>query len=217
MQQLFAGRNENSGTSKETSQMKLLRCFFALTLVCAMSGLAKADPVDFHMVVVDPPAAGFITTPITSLTPPPVVSFSACVPGQIPGTVDPYEGCASFENSTSSPLTFLQLEFPNTSALNSQTANCSLDPGNATAVNFFQTVSCALVNGNYILDFSNGSIPVGDLFTIAENGVAPDCFPDGTLTSTPEPSSIWLMATGALMLGSFFYSRHRKGLAAMGL
>jgi hypothetical protein len=197
--------------------MKLNRCLFALTIVCALSGMAKADPIDFHMVVVDPPA-GFFTTPILTLSTPYEVGFSACVPGEIPGTQDPYEGCASFENSTSAALTNLELVFPDTSALNSQSASCALDPGN---VNFFQTASCSLVNGFYVLDFSNGSIPVGDLFTIAENGVSPDCFPDGTLTSTPsvapEPGSIWLMSTGALMLAALFYSKRRKGFGSMDL
>jgi hypothetical protein len=197
--------------------MKLNRCLFVLTIVCALTGMAKADPLDFHMVVVDPPA-GFFTTPILTLSTPYAVGFSACVPGEIPGTQDPYEGCASFENSTSAALTNLELLFPDTSALNSQPSSCALDPGN---VNFFQTTSCNLVNGFYVLDFSNGSIPVGDLFTIAEDGVSPDAFPDGTLTSTPsvtpEPSSIWLMSTGALMLGAFFYSKRRSGLGSMGL
>ncbi|MDQ2840829.1 MAG: PEP-CTERM sorting domain-containing protein [Acidobacteriota bacterium] len=198
--------------------MKLLRCLFALTLVCALSGMAKADPVDFHMVVVDP---SFSTDSIISLTPAPIVTFTACVPGEIPGTVDPYEGCASFENSTPSALTNLELVFPNNGVLNSQTPNCSPDPGviGNSSVDFFQTFSCNIVGGNYILDFSDGNIPVGTLFTIAEDGVAPGDFPPGTLSSTnvtPEPSSILLMSTGALLLGAFFYSRRRNGLGSMG-
>ena len=196
--------------------MKLLRCLFALMLVCALSGMAKADPIDFHMVVVDPPT-GFDTTPINSLTPPTSIGFSACVPGQIPGVEDPFEGCASFENSTSAAITSLELIFPNTSDLDSQTPNCGLDPN--TSVNDFASFSCTLTNGNYILDFTNGSIGVGGLFTVAEEGVDPNAFPDGTLTAssaTPEPSSIWLMSTGALLLGAFFYSRRRNGLGSMG-
>lgn len=197
--------------------MKLLRCLPLIATVCMLSGIAKADPVDFHLVVVDPPT-GFNTTPITTLTPPAVISFSNCVAGEIPGTVDPYEGCASFENSTSSALTNLELIFPNNGVLNSQTASCSPDPGtvSGTSVDFFQSFTCGLVGGNYVLDFSDGSIPVGALFTIAENGVPADCFPDGTLTTTPEPSSIWLLSTGVLLLGFFFYKR-RNGFGEIGL
>jgi len=197
--------------------MKLLRCLPLIAAVCMVSGIAKADPVDFHMVIVDPPQ-GFNTTPITSLSPPTVVSFLPCVAGEIPGTVDPYQGCASFENSTSSALTNLELIFPNNGVLNSQTANCTGDPGtiSGASVNFFQEASCNIVGDNYVLAFFDGSIPVGDLFTIAEDGVPADCFPDGTLTSTPEPSSIWLLSTGVLLLGFFFY-RRRTGFGGIGL
>jgi hypothetical protein len=189
--------------------MKLLRCLLALTVVCALSGIAKADPIDFHMVVVDP---SFSTDSIITLTPAPVVQFTPCVSGEIPGTVDPYEGCASFENSLSSALTNLELVFPNDAVLNSQTPNCTPDPGviGNSSVDFFTTFSCQIIGGNYVLDFSGGNIPVGTLFTIAENGVPPGDFPLGTLsstTATPEPSSIWLLSTGALMMGAFFYSK----------
>ncbi len=198
--------------------MKLLRLLFAVTLACTLGGMAKADPVDFHMVVVDPPT-GFNTTPITSLSSPTPITFSACVPGEIPGTIDPYEGCASFENSTSGPLTNLLLEFPNTSALHSQSASCTPDPGviGSSSVDFFQSYSCSLVNGNYILDFTNGNIPVGTLFTIAENGVCASDFPTGTLSSAPEPGSLWLMSTGTLVLAGFFYSKHRNGAGFLGI
>ena len=196
--------------------MKLFRCLFALLLVCALSGMAKADSIDYHMVIVDPPA-GFVTTPITSLTPATPIGFSACVPGQIPGVTDTYQGCASFENSTSSAITSIEMVFPDTPALDSQTPNCSPDP--STSVNDFSSFSCTLTDGNYILDFTDGSIPVGGLFTVAEDGVDPSLFPDGTLAvgEAPEPSSIWLLSTGTLLLGAFFYSRRRNGLGSMGL
>jgi hypothetical protein len=200
--------------------MKLLRCFVALALASALAGIAKADPIDYHAVIVDPPAGRFSTTPITSLTSPTVIKFKSCVPGEIPGTVDPYEGCASFENSTAAPITSLQLEFPDTTTLGGQPVSCALDgtdtPGGPTSANVFQTTSCALVGGDYILDFSDGSISVGDLFTVAENGVRPRDFPDGTLTSTPEPSSIWLLSTGALLLGGFFYYKRHNGFGEIG-
>jgi hypothetical protein len=201
--------------------MKLLRCLPLIAMVCMLSGIAKADPVDFHGVIVDPPPGSFSTTPINSLTPPTVVEFAACVPGEIPGTVDPYEGCASFENSTSAPITFLQLVFPDTTTLGGQPVSCAADgadtPGGPTSANVFQSNSCALVGDNYVLDFSDGSISVGELFTVAENGVSPGDFPDGTLTATPEPSSIWLLSTGALLLGGFFYYKRRNGFGEIGL
>lgn len=196
--------------------MKVFRTLFAILLACTLCGMAKADPVDFHMVVVDPPS-GFNTVPITSLSSPTPIVFSACVPGEIPGTVDPYEGCASFENSTTGPITNLLLEFPDTNALNSQSASCAPDPGviGSSSVDFFQSASCSLTNGEYILDFTDGSIPVGALFTIAEDGVCADDFPTGSLSSAPEPASIWLLSTGALMLAGFYFKR-RHGLGSLG-
>jgi hypothetical protein len=194
--------------------MKLLRCLFALMLVCALSGMAKADPIDFHMVVVDPP--GFDVTDLTTTSA--TVGFTACDAGQLPsGIVGTYVGCDTFENLTGGPLTSLELAFPDTGALVGQVASCTPDAG---PVNFFTTATCSIVDGFFVLDYSGGSIPEGfpgGVFTIAEEGVDPSLFPDGTLTTTPEPSSIWLLSTGALLLGAFFYSRRRNGLGSMGL
>jgi hypothetical protein len=198
------------------SEMKYLRCLFALMLVCALSGMAKADPVDFHMVVVDPP--GFDVTDLTTTSA--TVGFSACDPGQLPtGITGTYVGCDTFENLTGATITSLQLVFPDVGALVGQAANCT--PDGTSTLNFFANASCSLVNGEFILNYYGGSgIPVGfpnGVFTIAESGVDPSDFPDGTLTVTPEPSSIWLLSTGALLLGAFFYSRRRNGLGSMGL
>jgi hypothetical protein len=183
-------------------------------LVCALSGMAKADPIDFHMVVVDPP--GFNVTDLTTTSA--TVGFTACDAGQLPsGIVGAYVGCDTFENLTGASLTSLELAFPDTGALVGQVASCTPDAG---PVNFFTNATCSIVNGFFVLDYSGGSIPQGfpgGVFTIAEAGVDPSLFPDGTLTTTPEPSSIWLMSTGALLLGAFFYSKRRNGFGSMGL
>jgi hypothetical protein len=99
------------------------------------------------------------------------------------------------------------------------TADC--DPDTALGPNFFSaSPTCGLVNGFFVLDYTDGSIPVGfpnGVFTIAESGIPVDDFPIGTLTVSPEPSSIWLLSTGALLLGVFFYSKRRNGIGSMGL
>ena len=195
--------------------MKLLRCFFALTLVCAVSGIAKADPIDFHMVVVDP---GFTTNDLTTTST--TVQFSACDSGQLPqGITGGYVGCETFENETGADITSLELVFPDIGVLTTQSANCTAAAG---VPNFFGSATCGLVGNNFVLYYSDGTIPQGfpnGIFTIAESGVDPTDFPTGTLTINvaPEPSSILLLSTGALMLGTFLYSKRRKGLGEVGL
>ena len=212
-------------------EMKLLRYVLAMMFICMLSGMAKAN--DFRLTI--PDAGGdnpsFNTTSITST--PVDVTFAACVTGEVgPGANLTYDGCASFLNSTGSAITSLELVFPNVPTLGGQTVNCALDGGTGDAtpsggIDFFQDASCSLVGatlvdgtlvgGDYILDFSDGTIADGAFFNIAEQGVAPGDFPPGTLTATPEPGSIWLLSTGVLLLGGFFYYKRRNGFGAIGL
>ncbi len=76
--------------------MKLLRCLFALTMVCAVSGIARADGTDFKLGVLDAP-----TTHIDYTGQPLVVSFSSC-------GYD--EGCVTIENDTGKTLTSLTID-----------------------------------------------------------------------------------------------------------
>jgi hypothetical protein len=213
-----AAENQNQGIPKENSEMKLLRCLFALTLVCALSGIAKADPFDFHMVVVDPPTPDNPTFTVTDIqTSPVTVSFTnTCA---IDGSGLPtYDGCAAFINGTGAPLTTLELVMPNSGLSAGQTPNCTQPSGIGT--DFFSSGSCPTPGPgqNYVIDFTDGSIPINTYFVIAETGVPTDDTPwTGTLSTTPEPSSMWLMSTGAVMLGAFLYSRRRNGLGWMGL
>ena len=47
-----------------------------------------------------------------------------------------------------------------------------------------------------------------DIVAYAQSGLPPPA-------NTPEPDSIWLMATGALMLCGAFYYKRRNGFGAM--
>ena len=194
--------------------MKLLRCFFALTLVCAVSGMAKADPIDFHMVVVD---AGTPLSTIYLVPPPSSVDFTFGPCSSSYGPSD--DGCAYFVNAMGYGLTSLQLEFPDANGpAAGQTPNCS---PSGTGLDFFAASSCYVSGNNFIIDFSDGLIPNGTAFIIAEDGVPTGDGNDpwnGTLSANaPEPSSILLLSTGALMLGTFLYSKRRKGLGEVGL
>ena len=187
--------------------MKLLRCLPLIAMVCMLSGIAKADPVDFHMVVVDPPAPTNPTFTVTDITSSPViVSFTDTC--SIDGSSVPtFDGCAAFINGTGSALTSLDLLMPNSGLAAGQTPNCTTS---GTGTDFFSTASCPTPapGADYMIDFSGGSIPANDYFVIAESGVDVSTTPwTGTLTTTPEPSSIWLLSTGVVLLGFFFYKR----------
>jgi hypothetical protein len=173
-----------------------------------------ADPLDFHMVVLDPP--GFNTVPI--FTTPFIVTFSACAAGQLPtNTVGTYDGCFSGVNRTGEDWTNLELVFGNNSALNGQPAGCALDGGGADLFAAPSSGACDLQNGSeYVLIYTGGAILNNENFVIAEDGVDPSDFPEITAsvasTATPEPGSIWLLASGMLMTG-FYVANRRKWTA----
>lgn len=191
--------------------MKLAHCFLAIAMACGLTGAAKADTLDFHMVVLDPPPApGFTTVPI--FTTPFTITFSACAPGQLPtNTLGTYEGCFSGVNRTGNDWTGLDLTFANNSALGGQPAGCALDGGGADIYAEPPAGSCDLQNeSQYVLIYTGGGIENNENFVIAEDGVDPGDFPEITATvvvATPEPDSIWLLATGLLMMGLYFANR----------
>jgi hypothetical protein len=189
--------------------MRILRCLVLIALALGINSKAKADTLDFHMVVLDP----FATNPI--FITPFSFTFVACSAGQLPTNVmNSYQGCYSGVNRTGQDWTGLQMVFANTSALGSQPAGCALDG----STDFFATASCTLApdSSTYILSFTTGIIPNNGSFVIAEDGVSPDAFPmitasvttSGGTTVTPEPGSIWLMCTGVLMTGFYLTKRH---------
>jgi hypothetical protein len=207
---------KNQGTSKENLEMKLLRCLPLIATVCMLSGIAKADPVDFHMVVVDPPTPSNPTFSVTDITSSPViVSFTDTC--SIDGSSVPtFDGCAAFINGTGSALTSLDLDMPNSGLAANQMPNCSTS---GTGTDFFSSAFCPspAPGADYIIDFSGGSIPPDTYFVIAESGVDVSTTPwTGTLTTTPEPSSIWLLSTGVLLLGGFFFYKRRNSFGEIG-
>jgi len=192
--------------------MRMLRCLVAIALVCGLTGVAKADQIDFHMVVLDP----FATTPI--FTTPFQFSFSPCVEGQLPTNVNSsYVGCFSGVNRTGNDWAGMELVFSNTASLGSQPAGCALDG----STDFYQSAICSLApdGSEYFLDFTIGSIPNNGSFVIAEDGVNPSDFPMVSVTIikdvVPEPGSIWLMSTGILLVGFLFAKRRNLAIPAL--
>jgi hypothetical protein len=182
--------------------MRISRCLFVVALIFGLSGLAKAD-ADFHMTVLDPPTALDYTLVDGS---PFDVTFSSC-PANIVA-----DGCfTGYNDTTDLTFTSLDIAFSDTGGLGGQNATCDT----SSSQSLFADSTCTSptpANDMYNLLFFGGSgIAPGQLFFIAETGVAPEDFPSGTATVgvTPEPSSIVLLATGIGMLGLFFVNRRR--------
>jgi hypothetical protein len=187
--------------------MKMLRCLIAIVLVYGLTGVAKAD--DFQMIVIDPFTGPYTINPITTTSV--TFSFTECEePGQIPAGAD-YDGCFTGQNETGSILTSLQMIVP---LIAGQTAGCA---PSGTGLDIFSVTSCGFSpdGSEYILDFSGGSIQLNETFTIAEDGVDADVYPEVAATfDAPEPSSIWLLSSGILTICLVFGSRRWRAVCA---
>ena len=179
--------------------MKAFRCLFALVVTFTLTSLASADPVDFHMHVLDPPPPSFTVQPIFST--PFTFTFTTCSLGELPGggTAD---GCFAGVNRSGEDWTNLQITFEDNSVLAGQAPNCALTGTN----NIFSDTDCSLDGSTYVLRFTDGVLANNDFFFITEDGVIPpEGFGVGTgsvdLVSSPEPEPLVLLASGLVLFG----------------
>ena len=184
--------------------MRLLRCLFALTFVCALSGMARAD--DFKLGVLDAPPTSidYTGSPLT-------VKFGSCGPNT------PNDGCVTIANDTGKELTSLVIDIvPNKYTIADGNGGCLSQKG----------ITCTYTESNddlYQFLFTGLDIPPAsewcttDTFTIEEEGIPFRDFPDATISSstTPEPASLLLLATGCFLFAGFVY-RRRMDAANLG-
>jgi hypothetical protein len=189
----------------------LLRVLFVLALFCGVTSHARADAVDFHVQVLDPPNMCF-TSPslcvIADSTAPFAVTFTAATCGLDGLPTGPTDGCLIVFNDTFSTFTSLDLTF---SGLGSLTFDCPT----SNPVSVFSDASCTSSGGIDDLFFHGGTgLPGGHEMFIFENGVDPARFVGtGTVGITPEPDSLLLLSTGAMMMAAGLFLKRQRGFA----
>lgn len=192
-----------------------MKAFYGLVLIALIFGYigpAKADPVDFHIKVLDPlpptaPSYPLFLISSTSFD----VSFTPCIAGELPSGMTA-DGCFAGRNVSGLAWTGLDFSFPSGGVLAGQPASCAPAPSD----NIFSATDCPAnpANGAYDLGFSDGIIRNGDYFFITEDGVVPpEDFPTGSVTATvltPEPASMVLLSTGILLFGGLLYAERLR-------
>jgi hypothetical protein len=200
--------------------MKSFCCFVAVAVCLGISGVARADSIDFSMNILDPspPGGTFLYTDTFS------APFSACSAFSSPSAPAPVQSDYCFEginatgtqpNTTAETWTSIAITIddPN-DVLGLNNATCgALDSTDSV----FTSNSCTETGGVYTLDFSGGSIVSGNSFFIAI--AVPQTVTLADLNSlpttavangVPEPNSALLLVTGTAMFGLLLYAERRR-------
>jgi len=196
-----------------------MKTFYSFLVVLAVllvtGGIAKADPIDFRMNVLDPNISrvDISSQPFT-------VTFGTCDYSILPPGVNPLPvGCFYGRNTSGAAWTALDLVFPNSGGIAGQIANCTPQP----AGNIFTSAQCTTTSTAFDLIFKGGNgIPNNGEFVITEFGApitGPDAFPDGALdfTAVPEPGSMLLLSTGLVVFGVFLVRQRKFGFGRVGV
>jgi hypothetical protein len=185
----------------------IFRTLFTVALLCGCSSLAKAD-ADFRMTVLDPPnecvpsdTKCFLDTPGAQFGV--ALSAATCPQGLSGGLPANDFGCFIGDNLTGATITSLTLTF--SAPIQGQTASCDSD-GQGGIPSALGVVSCTEDSEIYTLIFAGGAgIPPFSDIIVFEEGADPSNFLNGTgvVGTTPEPDSLLLFSTGAMMAGMY--------------
>jgi hypothetical protein len=197
----------------------LLRVLFVLALFCGITSHARASEVDFHVQVLDPVCT--VSSPVVCTVVDPSVPFpvtfttTTCTLffGGPPAPAT--NGC--FEVINASPVSFTSLDITLT-GFGSATFDC---PTTGTSpASIFTSSSCG--PGEDLSFFGGpGLAPTKTLavvIQITDQGVADgltigEFAGTATINPTPEPDSLLLLSTGAMMMTAGLFLKRQRGFA----
>jgi hypothetical protein len=197
----------------------LLRILFILALFCAVTNHAHAT--NFHAQVLDPTCENNNSACTLGLTDlgtsfPITLTEINCANHNISGPASGDFGCFVGTNQTGGPITSFSLDFTG-SVLSG--ASCDTDLSNSgisLPVGIgpaFSLSGCSSDGaGGFDLTFSGGAITDTNQFIILEAGVDPSKLGASAVADpVPEPDSLLLLSTGAMMMsvGMFLNKRRR--------
>jgi hypothetical protein len=206
---------------RRNTEMKYFRVvfLFVLALFCGSVASRDAQAVSFHTQILDPTCDPLNTS--CAIGPsdlgvafPIQLDQALCTThmppvGGLPTDGTAY-GCFIGTNNTGAPITSFSLEFNNAALVG---GSCdTILPGEITPSPAFGISGCKVdALGGFDITFSGGSIGNSNQFIILEIGVDPMDF-NGTATAnpTPEPSSLILFSTGAMMMAALFVNRQHR-------
>jgi hypothetical protein len=191
---------------EELPMKSFLRVLFILALFCGVSSFAHAAEIDFHVQVLDPantcdPTTSFCTIIDPSQTLQVTFLEAACTPFGIVA-----DGCLVLANNTlSTTFTNLSLSFTVPAGTN---ATCGTDGTN------FASAICGASGGiaNFFFSGGPGLAPLHE-FVISESGIDPAELVGTASVNTPEPESLLLFSTGALMMAAGLLMKRQRGFA----
>ena len=193
--------------------MRYFRVLCLIVVALLFGSVAGHAQEDFHAQVLDPTCDSTMTECIlkpVDLGVPFSVSLltGTCGDAGVSPLPAPPFGCFFAANLTGEPITSFTLDF---SAIPLVTGCDTNITGVSPPVAF--SVSSCVVNseGGYDLTFTGGSIATGHNLIILEEGVDPTLFKGlGTANPVPEPDSLLLLSTGAMMMATGLFMKRRR-------
>lgn len=191
-------------------------CLTAVVLFC---GSVACHAQRFHVQVLDPVCVTDPDAACTILGPDLGVPFginltaSTCADQGVTGLpADTPFGCFVGTNNTGVALNSVALQFSNAGLAG---ASCDTDLFGTQPPAAFASSSCSNPGGSeFDLLFTGGAINNTRQFVIVEVGLDPSLF-DGfaTVANAPEPDSLLLLSTGAMMMIGGLFLKRRQLLA----